>query len=118
VADDSITTRTLVQSVIEAAGYEVTTAVDGLDAWERLDSSGADLIVADVEMPRMDGFGLCRRIRASARFANLPIVLVTGLASPQDRNRGMEAGADAYIVKSGFNETDLVQTVNQLVGDE
>jgi two-component system, chemotaxis family, sensor kinase CheA len=118
VADDSITTRTLEQSVLEAAGYDVITAVDGEDAWRRLEQDGADAVVADVEMPRMDGFALCRRLRASQQFATLPIVLVTGLESAEDRARGMEAGADAYINKSGFDQTTLLETVNQLIGDE
>jgi two-component system chemotaxis sensor kinase CheA len=118
VADDSITTRTLEQSVFEAAGYTVVTAVNGEDAWRQLEQEGADAVVADVEMPRMDGFALCRRIRASGRFRTLPIVLVTGLASPEDRARGLEAGADAYIVKSGFDQATLLDTVNQLIGDE
>jgi two-component system, chemotaxis family, sensor kinase CheA len=117
VADDSITTRTLEQSMLEAAGYDVATAVDGLDAWERLERDGADLLVADIEMPRMDGFTLCRRIRATPRFAELPVVLVTGLGSDEDRARGMDAGADAYIVKSSFDQAALLDTVRQLVGD-
>jgi two-component system, chemotaxis family, sensor kinase CheA len=117
VADDSITTRTLEQSVLEAAGFEVVTAVDGEDAWQRLETDGADLLVADVEMPRMDGFALCRRIRGSARFADLPIVLVTGLASDESRARGLDAGADAYIVKSSFDQESLIGTVQQLIGD-
>lgn len=117
VADDSITTRTLEQSVLEAAGYEVATAVNGEDAWRRLESEGADLLVADVEMPRMDGIALCRRVRASQRFAELPIILVTALASDEDRARGLDAGADAYIIKSSFDQASLIDTVQQLVGD-
>lgn len=116
VADDSITTRTLEQSVLESAGYEVFTAVNGEDAWEILEREGADALVADVEMPRMDGFALCRRVRSSERFRELPIVLVTGLESPDDRARGLEAGADAYIVKSSFDQATLLDAVNQLIG--
>ncbi|CAN5684675.1 hybrid sensor histidine kinase/response regulator [soil metagenome] len=116
VADDSITTRTLVQSVLETAGYDVITAVDGEDAWQRLAKETVDIVVADVEMPRMDGFGLCRRVRASSTLSSLPIVLVTGLSSDEDRARGMEAGADAYIVKSSFDQADLLGTVDQLIG--
>lgn len=117
VADDSITTRTLEQSVLEAAGYEVATAVNGEEAWQLLDAEGADALVADVEMPRMDGFALCRRARSSERFRELPIVLVTGLDSPEDRARGLEAGADAYIVKSSFDQASLLDTVNRLIGE-
>ncbi|HEX6307197.1 MAG TPA: response regulator [Longimicrobiales bacterium] len=116
VADDSITTRTLEQSVLEAAGYEVVTAVNGEEAWEALDREGADALVADVEMPRMDGFALCRRVRSSERFRELPIVLVTGRESPEDRTRGLEAGADAYLVKSSFDQADLLGTLDQLIG--
>lgn len=116
VADDSITTRMLERSVLEAAGFVVSTAVDGEDAWRQLQQDGADVLVADVEMPRMDGFALCRRIRASDRFADLPVVLVTGLSSEADRARGLDAGADAYIVKSGFNNESLLDTVRQLAG--
>jgi two-component system, chemotaxis family, sensor kinase CheA len=117
VADDSITTRTLEQSVLEAAGFDVATAVNGEDAWQQLERDGADMIVADVEMPRMDGFELCRRVRASARFSSLPIALVTGLASDEDRARGLEAGADAYIIKSSFDQATLLDVVHQLIGD-
>jgi two-component system, chemotaxis family, sensor kinase CheA len=116
VADDSITTRTLEQSVLEAAGYLVTVAVDGQDAWERLQAGGLDAVVADVEMPRMDGFELTRRARGSKRFAELPIVLVTGLEAPEDRARGLEAGADAYIEKSSFDQTTLLDALRQLIG--
>jgi two-component system, chemotaxis family, sensor kinase CheA len=117
VADDSITTRTLEQSVLEAAGYEVVTAVDGEDAWRRLEDIGADVVIADVEMPRIDGFALCRRIRASQRFAELPVILVTALSSDEDRARGLEAGADAYIVKSSFDKSVLLDTIQQLAGE-
>jgi two-component system, chemotaxis family, sensor kinase CheA len=116
VVDDSITTRTLEQSVLEAAGYLVTVAVDGQDGWERLQAGGLDAVVADVEMPRMDGFELTRKARASKRFAELPIVLVTGLESADDRARGLEAGADAYIEKSSFDQTTLLDTIRQLIG--
>lgn len=116
VADDSITTRTLEQSVLESAGYLVTLAVDGEHAWEQLQDGGIELVLADVEMPRADGFELCRRIRAAKRFSELPIVLVTGLESAADRARGLEAGADAYITKSSFDQTTLLDTIRQLIG--
>ncbi|MEP6689544.1 MAG: response regulator [Gemmatimonadaceae bacterium] len=116
VADDSITTRTLEQSVLEAAGFDVTTAVDGLDAWRLLQEREIDAVVTDVEMPRLDGFALCERIRASKRFKELPVVLVTSLESPESRARGLEAGADAYIVKSSFDQASLLDTIRQLIG--
>jgi two-component system chemotaxis sensor kinase CheA len=116
VVDDSITTRTLEQSILAAAGYRVLTAVDGAEGWNVLREQGADLVVADVEMPRMDGFALCEAIRRSQRFSELPVVLVTALDSTEHRARGLEAGADAYIVKSGFDQQNLLDTVRQLLG--
>jgi two-component system chemotaxis sensor kinase CheA len=116
VVDDSVTTRTLEQSILEAAGCEVLTAVDGAEAWERLQDEPCDLVVSDVEMPRMDGFALCRAIRESRRFRTLPVVLVTALEHEEDRARGLEAGADAYLVKSSFDQQELLDTIRELVG--
>ena len=115
VVDDSITTRTLESSVIEAAGYDVMTAVDGADALRTLQERGADLVVSDVEMPRMDGIQLCESIRALARFRELPVILVTALETPEHRARGLEAGADAYLGKSTFDQEDLLTTIRDLL---
>jgi two-component system chemotaxis sensor kinase CheA len=115
VADDSMTTRALEQSVLEAAGYEVITAVDGADAWRQLEAGGADLLVSDIEMPNMDGLALCRAVRASERFANLPVVLVTSLDSPEARERGLAAGADAYVGKASAGQAGLLGTVRGLL---
>lgn len=116
VVDDSITTRTLEQSVLEAAGYDVVTAVDGAAAWQLLQEERVELVVADVEMPRMDGFALCEAIRASRRLGELPVVLVTALEAPEHRARGLEAGADAYLPKSSFDQEVLLDTIRQLLG--
>ncbi len=117
VVDDSITTRTLEQSILDAAGYDVLTAVDGGDGWRVLQEHGADLVVADIEMPRMDGFALCEAIRASKRFKELPVVLVTALETPEHRARGLEVGADAYLGKSSFDQQNLLDTITQLLGE-
>ncbi len=103
VVDDSLTTRTLERSLLEAAGYDVQMAVDGADGWKMLQEEGADLVVTDIEMPRMDGFRLCELIRGSRRFRELPIVLVTALESAEHRARGLECGASAYLGKSSFD---------------
>lgn len=116
LADDSATTRSLERSILEAAGYEVLTAVDGEQAFHLLYERGADLLVSDVDMPRMDGMSLCKKVRASKRFRDLPVVLVTGLESEQDRARGAEAGADAYLVKSEFDQRNLLSTISVLLG--
>ena len=115
VVDDSITTRTLEASVLEAAGYEVMTAVDGADGWRVLQERGADLVVSDVEMPRMDGLQLTEALRASSRFRETPVILVTALESAEHRARGLEVGADAYLAKSSFEQQSLLNTVRELL---
>jgi two-component system, chemotaxis family, sensor kinase CheA len=116
VVEDSITTRTLEQSILEAAGYQVATAVDGVDGLAWLQGHACDLVVADVEMPRMDGLALCRAVRASSRLKRLPFVLITARESAEDRARGLEAGADAYLGKSSFDQQGLLETIRQLIG--
>ncbi|MFL5351041.1 response regulator [Archangium sp.] len=115
LADDSMTTRALEQSILEAAGYDVLACVDGQEAWERLQAEGAEAIVSDVEMPRMDGFALTEAIRGSPRFGRLPIVLVTARSKPEDKARGLHVGASAYLVKSAFDQTHLLETLRQLL---
>ena len=115
VVEDSITTRTLLQNILGVAGYNVVTAVDGLDAFSKLKSSDFDIVVSDVEMPRMNGFDLTARIRADKRLAELPVVLVTSLESREDRERGIDAGASAYIAKSNFDQSNLLEVLKRLV---
>jgi two-component system, chemotaxis family, sensor kinase CheA len=115
VADDSVTTRSLVKSILEAAGFAVIAVPDGAEAWRVLQQDGADLVVTDVQMPRMDGFELTSTIRASDRFRRLPVILVTSLDSEADRRRGVEVGADAYIVKSAFDQEQLLEVIGQLI---
>jgi two-component system, chemotaxis family, sensor kinase CheA len=116
VADDSFTTRELIRSILQSAGYEVTTAVDGLDALDKLRATSYDLVVSDVEMPRVDGFQLTTQIRRDLGLTDLPVVIITSLASETHRRRGLEAGAQAYIVKSQFDQGNLLETVRQLLG--
>ncbi len=115
VADDSITTRMLEKSILESAGYAVLVAADGLEAWRLLQEHGADLVVSDVQMPDMDGFALTKTIRGSQRFRTLPVILVTGRESEADKIRGLEAGADAYLLKSAFDQTILLETIRQIL---
>ncbi len=115
VAEDSITSRTLLRNILETAGFQVKTAIDGLDAYQLLQTDDYDLVVSDVEMPNLNGFELTLKIRNNVRFANIPVVLVTALSSDFDKQRGMEAGANAYIVKSNFEQSNLVETINRLI---
>ena len=115
IADDSITTRTLEQSILENAGYRVQVAADGEQAWEALHNGSFDLLITDVEMPELDGFELTRRIRGDTRLADLPVVIVTSLGSEEHRRRGLEVRADAYVVKSSFETRELLEVVGQLL---
>jgi len=118
LADDSITTRTLEKHILENAGYEVLTAADGQEAWKLIcqnEKGLPDLVVSDVNMPRMDGFALTQSIKGDSSYARVPVVLVTSLESPQDRLHGMEAGADAYIIKSTFDQRELLETIERLI---
>jgi two-component system, chemotaxis family, sensor kinase CheA len=115
VAEDSITSRSLLQHVLQSAGYEVRTAVDGVEALDALRSGEFDLLLSDVEMSRMDGFTLTARIRADPRTAELPVVLLTSLESREQKERGVEAGANAYIVKSAFDRERLLDVIRSLI---
>ena len=115
VVDDSFTTRSLERNILETAGYRVQVAADGLEAWTMLQTEPIDLVVSDVMMPRMSGFELTAHIRSDKRFANLPVVLVTAQDSAEDRERGLSAGADAYLVKSAFDQDNLLATVARLI---
>ena len=115
IAEDSFTSRGLLKAILEGAGYQVATANDGLEAWNALKQGPFDLLVSDVEMPRMDGFSLTSRIRADRELTQLPVVLVTALHSAEDRARGLEAGANAYLVKSGFEQDSLLDAIRRLI---
>jgi two-component system chemotaxis sensor kinase CheA len=115
VVEDSITSRALLKNILESAGYRVTTAVDGMDAYTALKTGTFDLIVSDVEMPRMDGFGLTAKVRSDKQLAAIPVVLVTSLESREHRERGIDVGANAYIVKSSFDQSNLLDVVRQLI---
>jgi len=115
VAEDSITTRTLLKNILETAGYEVVTAVDGSDALTKLKGGTFDIVVSDVDMPRLNGFELTSKIRNDKNMADLPVVLVTALASREDQEQGIDAGANAYIVKSNFDQGNLLEVIERLL---
>ncbi|MGG6239920.1 hybrid sensor histidine kinase/response regulator, partial [Nodosilinea sp. AN01ver1] len=115
LVEDSIATRTQEKRILESAGYEVVTAVDGLDGFKKLQSRPFDAVVSDVQMPNLDGLGLTQRIRQHREYNEMPVVLVTTLASDDDRRRGAEAGANAYIPKGSFTQDLLFETLNRLI---
>jgi two-component system chemotaxis sensor kinase CheA len=116
VVEDAFSTRELEKSILETHGYLVDTAVDGLDALDRMTGTQYDLIVSDIEMPRMDGFELCRTLKKNEGFKDIPFVMVTAFQKEEDKRRGMEIGAAAYIVKSAFEQANLLDTIERLVG--
>ena len=116
VVDDSITTRTLEKNILENAGYQVQVAADGIEGWELIQSEPFEAAVLDVDMPRMNGFELTQKVKKDERLEGLPVILVTSLESPQDKIRGMEAGADAYITKGSFDQHELLGTIERLIG--
>lgn len=115
VAEDSITSRTLIKNILETAGYEVTTSVDGADAYTKARSDDFDIIVSDVDMPKMNGFELTLKIKNDKKLSEIPVILVTALESREDRERGIEVGADAYIIKSSFDQSNLLEIIKKLI---
>jgi two-component system chemotaxis sensor kinase CheA len=115
VVEDSITSRMLLKNILESAGYQVKTAVDGLDALSKLKTEPFDGVVSDVQMPKLDGFSLTEKIRADRKLSEMPVVLVTALERPEDRERGVDVGANAYIVKSSFDQSNLLEALRRLM---
>jgi chemotaxis protein histidine kinase CheA len=115
IVDDSLTTRTLLRNIMLSAGYDVVTAVDGVDAWNKVQQRQFDCIMSDIEMPNMNGWEFCERVKRDGRLADTPVVLITSLSKDEERRRGLAIGADAYVVKGLFNETQLLETVERLV---
>jgi two-component system, chemotaxis family, sensor kinase CheA len=116
VVDDSITTRTLEKNILEAAGYDVMIAIDGAEALVIIETGRCpDLVVTDIVMPGMNGFELTKQIKENTQTAHLPVILVTSLDSAEDKQRGIEVQADAYIVKGSFDQTNLLDAIEQLI---
>ncbi len=116
VCDDSLTTRTLHRQVLEAAGFAVKTAPDGEEAFRLVREQGADLIVSDVRMPRLDGLAFTRKIRADRTLAHIPVILISSLDTAEDRKRAEEAGVTAYVTKQSYQRGELVSIAKRLVG--
>ncbi|MEW6324266.1 MAG: hybrid sensor histidine kinase/response regulator [Nitrospirota bacterium] len=114
VVEDSLTTRELERGLLESRGFSVDTAADGLEALQKVAQGSFDLVLSDIEMPQMNGFDLCRALRASDATKAIPVVFLTTLEKESDKRRGIEVGAQGYIVKNAFNENILLQTIDQL----
>ena len=117
VVDDSITVRELERQLLEGRGYLVDTAVDGVDGWNAVRSGRYDLVVSDIDMPRMDGIQLVRHIKEDPRLQAIPVVVVSYKDREEDRIKGLDAGANAYLTKSSFHDQTFLTTVADLIGE-
>jgi CheY-like chemotaxis protein len=115
VVDDSLATRELERSILETAGYKVSTARDGVEGLSMARDLKPDLVLSDVEMPNMDGFRLCNAIKQDSRLNDLPVIIVSSRDSEEDRRKGLQAGAQAYIIKGQFEQTKLLDTISRLI---
>ncbi|MDP3562889.1 MAG: response regulator [Methanoregula sp.] len=115
VVEDSVTSRTFLANILEQGGHEVMTARDGMEAFAMLKDDKFDMVVSDVDMPRMNGFTLTEKIRADLRLARMPVVLVTALDSREDRAHGIAVGADVYLEKSSFEKERFLSVINELL---
>ena len=116
VVDDSVNTREIEKSILEAYGYRVTLAGDGREALEKTREFRYDLVITDVEMPHLDGFSLTERLRSDSTYRGTPIIIVTSREKEEDKRKGIQVGADAYIVKGAFDQSNLLETIQNLVG--
>jgi two-component system chemotaxis sensor kinase CheA len=110
-----MTTRTLEKSILEANGYHVRVAVDGVEALTQLRTEMADLVITDIQMPRLDGFGLVQAMKSDPSLARIPVIVVTSLDRREDQARGLELGAEAYIVKRKFDQGELLEAIRQIL---
>jgi two-component system sensor histidine kinase and response regulator WspE len=117
VVDDSLTVREVERKLLETKGYEVTVAVDGMDGWNNLQGGAFDLVVSDIDMPRLNGIELVRKIKGDPLFKTLPVMIVSYKDREEDRLRGLEAGANYYLTKSSFHDETLLRAVRDLIGE-
>jgi len=117
VVDDSLTVREMQRKLLAARGYRVEVALDGIDGWNSVRAGAWDLVITDIDMPRLDGIGLLGRIRQDPRLQRLPVMIVSYKDRPEDRARGLEAGADYYLAKGAFHDATLLDAVRDLIGE-
>jgi two-component system sensor histidine kinase and response regulator WspE len=117
VVDDSITVRELERQLLQSKGFDVDVAVDGMDGWNAFRSGHYDMVVSDVDMPRLDGIGLVSLIKADPARKDIPIVIVSYKDREEDRLRGLEAGANRYLTKASFHDETFLHTIIDLIGE-
>lgn len=117
VVDDSLTVREVERKILESAGYRVDVAVDGMDGWNAIRTQDYDLVVSDIDMPRMDGIELVRQIKSHGKYNEIPVIIVSYKDRADDRQRGMEAGADYYLTKGSFHDDSFLNAIHDLIGE-
>jgi two-component system sensor histidine kinase and response regulator WspE len=117
VADDSITVREVERKMLTARGYEVDVTVDGIDAWNTIRANHYDLVVTDIDMPRMNGFELVSLIKDDPNFQKIPVIIVSYKDRAEEKNKGLEVGADYYLTKGSFQDESLINAVLDLIGE-
>jgi two-component system chemotaxis sensor kinase CheA len=115
IVEDSLTTRELMKNIVRSAGYSVEVASDGIEALNVVAGKDLDLIITDIEMPRMNGFEMTQRLKKDPATKDIPVIMVTALFLDEEKKRGLEVGADAYIKKGDFDQSKLVETIDRLV---
>ena len=116
VVEDSVMVRELERNILESAGYQVDVAIDGIDGVEKLEQKSYDLVVSDIQMPRMDGYEFISKFKSDERHKHIPAIIISTLAKEEEKRKGFEAGADKYIVKSAFDKDTLLTAVESLIG--
>jgi two-component system sensor histidine kinase and response regulator WspE len=117
IVEDSLTVRELERKLLEKRGYAVTVAVDGMDGWNALRGANFDLVVTDIDMPRMDGIELVTMVRRDPQLKSTPVMIVSYKDRDEDRRRGLDAGADYYLAKGSFHDEALLDAVRDLIGE-
>ena len=117
VVDDSLTVRELQKQLLMTQGYEVDVAIDGMDGWQSLNKKVYDLVISDIDMPRLNGFDFIRTLKADARLSSTPVIIVSYKDREADRLRGLEVGANYYLTKSSFHDDRLLHAVEELIGE-
>ncbi|MCK4586942.1 MAG: response regulator, partial [Gammaproteobacteria bacterium] len=114
---DSLTIREVERDLLESRGYHVDVAVDGMDGWNAVRTSHYDLVITDIDMPRMDGIELVHAIKQDLHLKSIPVMIVSYKDRQEDRQRGLEAGADYYLTKGSFQDETLIEAVIDLIGE-
>ena len=117
IVDDSLTVREIEKKLLESRGYIVDVAVDGVDGWNIVRNGNYDLVISDVDMPRMNGIELIKLIKADASLRTLPVMMVSYKDRAEDKQKGLEAGADYYLTKGSFHDDTLIEAVVDLIGE-